>query len=150
MAKKSKRYDDEFRASAVLMLEAAGYPDKTGALSLVAKKTGAPARTLSRWFKKEQNPPPDRIVNKKRGELVDDLENLAVQLVEAMGGAIEDATLREMATAFGIVVDKWQLLTGKPTGIQESRVQMTEQEKNERIRSIVTEYGERPPTKAGA
>lgn len=40
------KYDDEFRASAVLMLEAAGYPDTEGALARVSELLGVPARIL--------------------------------------------------------------------------------------------------------
>ncbi len=109
---KRRNYDDEFRASTVLMLEAAGYPDKKGALTAVSKNVGVAPRTISRWFNKENNPPPDRVVKEKKGELIEELESLAYQLVAAMGGAIDDAPLRELATSFGIVVDKWQLLNG--------------------------------------
>lgn len=113
MTKKKRRtYDDDFRASTVLMLEAAGYPDKKGALTAVANNVGVAPRTISRWFNKECNPPPDNIVKEKKGELIEELESLAFKLVEAMGGAIEDAPLRELGTTFGIVVDKWQLLKG--------------------------------------
>ena len=118
MAKKKRRqYTDDFRANCVLMLEAAGYPDKEGSLTAVSKNVGVPLRTLSRWFNKEQNPPPDQLVNEKKGILTDQLENLAYRLVDVMGGAIDDAPLRELATTFGIVIDKWQLLSNRPTAI---------------------------------
>lgn len=115
--RKRKQYSDDFRADCVLMLEAAGYPDHKGALTAVSNKVKVPARTISRWFNKEQNPPPDQVVNEKKGILVDQLENLAYKLVDVMGGAVDDAPLRELATTFGIVVDKWQLLSNKPTAI---------------------------------
>ena len=115
--RKRKSYTDDFRADCVLMLEAAGYPTKEGALTAVSNKVGVPARTISRWFNKEQNTPPDQLVNEKKGLLVNQLEDLAYKLVDVMGGAVDDAPLRELATAFGIVVDKWQLLSNKPTAI---------------------------------
>jgi len=109
------RYTDDFRASVVIMLDAAGYPNVIGALTAVSKKVKVPGRTLSRWYRKEQNPPPDLIVREKRGEMVDRLEDIAHQLLTAMQADLEDAPLRETATAFGIVFDKRQLLTGGAT-----------------------------------
>ena len=117
--RKRKRYTDDFRAGAVLMLEAAGYPGTVGALTAVARKVKAPARTISRWFNKEQNPPPDRLVREKRGELVERLEDMAHMLLDAMGADIKDNGVDAVraATAMGITIDKWQLLKGEPTGI---------------------------------
>jgi len=142
---KRRAYSDDFRADCVLMLEAAGYPDREGALTAVANKVGVPARTISRWFNKEQNPPPDRVVNEKKGILVDQLENLAYKLVDVMGGAVDDAPLRELATTFGIVVDKWQLLSNKPTAIvkleqavRDGRI--TPEQIRERYPSIADQY----------
>lgn len=113
--RKHNRYDDEFRANAVLMLEAAGYPGKEGALTAVSRRLSVPARTLSRWFNKEQNPPPDRLVKIKKGELVEKLDDLAHMILDAMPGNVTEASLKEQATALGIVIDKKQLLSGRPT-----------------------------------
>lgn len=110
MASKRKTYDDNFRASAVLMLEAQGYPGTVGALTAVAKKLGVPQRTLSRWFNKEQNPPPPELVKEKREALTDRLDQLIELLVGEMMTAAEGAPLNHLATAFGIAVDKKQKL----------------------------------------
>lgn len=112
---KHKRYTDDFRASVVLMLKAAGYPDKKGSLTQVANRVKAPARTISRWYKKENNPPPDILVKEKSGEMVDRLDHIGRLLLDEMESAIPDAPLRELATAYGITFDKHQLLTGGPT-----------------------------------
>lgn len=116
---KRKRYDDKFRASAVVMLEAAGYPDKIGALAEVAKHLGVPAMTISRWFKAAQNPPPNELVTQQKKELTDRLEELAHKLVDMAFTIADDAdtsaSIQQVATSMGIVVDKWQLLKGKPT-----------------------------------
>lgn len=121
---KRKTYTDDFRANTVLMLEAAGYPDQKGALTAVAKKVKAPPRTISRWFNKEQNPPPDRLVKEKRGELVERLDDMAHMLLDAMGIDIQENGVDAVraATALGIVFDKLQLLSGKPTDITEVNV----------------------------
>ena len=117
--RKHKRYSDDFRAGAVLMLEAAGYPGTKGALTAVAKKLKTPPRTISRWFNKENNPPPDRLVREKRGELVERLEDMAHMLLDAMGVDIGENGVDAVraATAMGITIDKWLLLKGEPTGI---------------------------------
>jgi transposase-like protein len=45
-----RRYNDDFRASATLMLEAAGYPGRDGALSQVSGHLSVPRSTLRGWF----------------------------------------------------------------------------------------------------
>lgn len=116
---KRKRYDDKFRASAVVMLEAAGYPGKLGALATTAKHIGVPERTLSRWFNGEQNEPPDKLVSEKREELSDLLRNEIDGALGAMKGARDGASYRDLGTVAGILIDKLQLITGKPTEISE-------------------------------
>lgn len=110
-----RRYDDKFRASAVVMLEAAGYPEQKGALIRVANHLGVPESTLRGWESEEHNPPPAQLRAEKKEELTFELKNLAYELVTAMRGNIHDANLVQQATTFGIIVDKWQLLEGKPT-----------------------------------
>lgn len=68
MAKKRTRYTDEFRASAVLMLRAAGYPEARGSLAAVSARVGVAGTTLRRWLTKEQNPPPERMLEWKAKE----------------------------------------------------------------------------------
>lgn len=117
MSKKRRQYSDDFRADCVLMLEAAGYPDRKGALTVVSKKVKVPLRTLSRWFNREQNPPPDQLVNEKRGEMSDRLESIQHIILDEMEKAVKGAPLRELATAYGVTFDKRQLLNDKPTAI---------------------------------
>ena len=110
-----KRYSDEFRSSAVLMLEAAGYPEKQGALMMVANHLSMPQATLSRWARNIQNPPPPEMVHEKRIDFVAELKDLLGISISAAKGAAPDAGYRELVTGIGIVVDKLQLLTGQPT-----------------------------------
>ena len=51
-------YDDKFRASAVVMLKAAGYPDNKYKLQEIADHLRVPSRTLRRWFNGENGAPP--------------------------------------------------------------------------------------------
>lgn len=120
MAKKrARRYDDEFRAGAITMLLAAGYPGTDGALTKVSKELMVPDRTLQRWFNGDSNPPPDKVVARKKKDMADALEDVAWKLLDSMGDkdAIEDAPLQQRATAYGIAVDKMRLLRGLPTEI---------------------------------
>jgi len=123
MSKTYKRYDDEFRASAVLMLEAAGYPNRKGALSQVAAHLGVPLSTLREWFTGAHNPPPAKVRNEKKRDFVIDLQNLLGLHIDAAGRVVEDSgDLRAIVTGIGIIVDKIQLLTGNPTERQEVNV----------------------------
>ena len=112
---KRQRYTDEYRANAVALLHAAGYPDKEGALAQVAKQLDMHARTLSRWFNDEQNAPPDQLVTEKKSDLADLLRSEIDGILKAMGAKRELAHYKELATALGITIDKLQLLTGGPT-----------------------------------
>ena len=117
MRKKRRVYNDEFRASACLMLEAAGYPDQPGALMQVAANVQVPPRTLSRWFRGENNPPPAKIVIEKRFSLIDAIRSELQAIVGRLPDEREGADYRALMTAFGILVDKLQLLENKPTAI---------------------------------
>lgn len=109
------RYSDEFRASAVLWLRAAGYPDTHGALTRVAGELNVHPRTLSRWYNRESNPPPDKIVSEKRVDLVTAIRSEIAAVLSDMPEARDEASYKDLATALGIMVDKLQLLEGKPT-----------------------------------
>lgn len=112
---KRKRYTDEYRSNAVVLLAAAGYPDKPGALAQVAKQMDMHERTLSRWFNNEQNAPPDELVTEKKSDLATLLRDEIDGILGEMGKKRGSAQYRELATALGITVDKLQLLTGNPT-----------------------------------
>lgn len=115
--RKRTRYTDEFRASAVLMLEAAGYPDTKGALEKVSGHISVPGSTLHRWFHAKQNPPPSELVSEKKIDLVASIKTELAHIFDEFGNTRKDAEYRELAVAFGILVDKMQLLSNKPTGI---------------------------------
>lgn len=110
-----KRYTDDFRASAVIMLEAEGYPQKLGALTSVAQYLKVPLTTLHRWFHAKNNPPPSELVTIKKEDLARLFLEEVYHAVLEMGKARQDADYRELATAIGILTDKLQLLTGEPT-----------------------------------
>ena len=135
MAKKRKpRYDDKFRASAVVMLEAAGYPERRGALTQVARHLGMHRETLRRWHTAQRNPPPREVVTEKAGDLAALLRQEAEAIFGEMDDARQDAQYRDLAVALGIVIDKLQLLEGKPT---ERREYIDERARAERIARIL-------------
>lgn len=117
-----KRYTDKFRATAVVMLDAQGYPEKEGALSKVAKHLDVPLSTLRGWWTAEHNPPPADIRNEKRGDLAALIKNEVEGVLSAMPDKRIEADYRALATALGIMVDKLQLLTGQPTETNDTRI----------------------------
>lgn len=133
---KRKSYDDKFRASAVVMLEAAGYPDKKGALTQVAAHIGVPHPTLSRWYNAQRNPPPNEVVQEKRRELKDLLNDELAAIFTAMPGARKDASYRDLGTVAGILFDKRQLIEGKPTSIVDD-ASLTDDDRVSRINALL-------------
>ena len=116
MAKRNRRrYTDDFRASASVMLESQGYPEQKGALTSVANHLDVPLSTLRGWFLDIHNPPPTEVRNEKKGDLVALLKTEALSILGDMPNAREFAEYRELGTVLGIVIDKLQLLEGKPT-----------------------------------
>lgn len=120
-AKRTKRrsYDDKFRASTVVLLEAAGYPNSVGALQRVADQVGAPAMTISRWFNATRNPPPNEVVNEKRLELSELLDIAIRAAIDSLPEKLPDAPYKDTVTAIGIMTDKKQLVDGKATERQD-------------------------------
>jgi hypothetical protein len=115
-------YSDEDKASAVLMLEAAGYPVRIGAMSQVVRELGVPESTLRSWAKQEHGAPPAKVRDRKRGELVQTLNEVAFKLLDHLGNIADTGDVKETATAFGIVVDKLQILNGEPTQTINQRI----------------------------
>lgn len=138
---KRNRYDDKFRASAVIMLEAQGYPNKEGALQTVANHLGIPHSTLHRWFHGKQNPAPSVLVQEKRIDFAEAIKAELAGIFYDMPNARQDAAYKDLATSAGILLDKLQLLENKPTQINEERhsgnVTLTTTERNQRIADLL-------------
>lgn len=114
---KRRRYTDEERASYVVMLQGAGYPDKKGALQEVVNYSGIQPNVLRRWWKGTQNPPPNKLVTQKKGNLADALEDIAWRIVRHIKDpdVITEMTGQQGATSIGILIDKIRLLREEPT-----------------------------------
>src|SRR5689334_20878004 len=106
MTKKRTQYTDDFRSSAVALLTGAGYPNKLGSLAQVANQLDVPARTLSRWFNGESNPPPDRIVNEKKIDLIKAIDDELKAVVAGLPDARGKASYADLIRAFGTLIDK--------------------------------------------
>jgi transposase-like protein len=128
------RYTDEFRAQAIVMLEAAGWPERKGALVRVAHTLGIKYQTLSRWARGKYNPPPNKTVHVKGFDMVQALRDEIRAILEEMPNARPDADFKELGTVLGIIVDKLQLLEGKAT---ERIEMMSDDERRERLAGLL-------------
>lgn len=115
MSRKRTRATDDFRASAVLMLEAAGYPAKKGAMQQVSNRLGVAPSTLRGWYSGAHNPPPAHLRHEKKVNLIEELKELLGLSIDAARETVGEANYRELMTGIGILVDKVQLLSGEPT-----------------------------------
>lgn len=128
------RYTDEFRAQAIVMLEAAGWPDRKGAIRSTARVLGIQERTLGRWAKRQQNPPPDKMVYEKTFDLLEAIQKELQAVIKELPSARPDADYKELITALAILVDKSQLLEGKAT----ERVEhLTHEERTNRLAELL-------------
>ena len=115
MGRKRRRYDDKFRTNAVLILEAAGYPDRKGALAHAARALGMPESTLHGWANGKNNPAPSELRCEKKADVIEFIKQEIPQIFRELGDARQDANYRELMIGFGIIMDKWLLLSGDPT-----------------------------------
>lgn len=117
MANKRKwtAYSDEDKASAVLMLEVAGYPNSPGALSRTAKETGVPPTTLRDWFTGAHGAPPANVRQHKKSELTIRIEGLIDLALEHAEKVMSGAEFKDTVTSAAILIDKLLLLQGEST-----------------------------------
>lgn len=134
-----RRYTDEFRASAVVMMTSLGWPDREGVAQQVSDHLNVPRQTLTLWAKRSISPPPTDIVHEKAGDLSSLIESEIQLIFGEMPNARETASYSQLATAFGILFDKLSLLRGLPT----QHVEVSTDSARERILSRVSEYSER-------
>ncbi len=123
------KFDDNYRASVVVMLQTEGYPNDQYAIGRVhdylKQKSPYPTKsTLKNWFLGDSNPPPSKILDDKKGDMVEALKSLTWKLLDH---ATKEETISEMSgqqaiTSAGILIDKTRLLLEKPTEISKSDV----------------------------
>lgn len=112
MARRQRRYSDDERAAALAALAA-----NANNLSRTSKELGIPVATLESWSKRKTHPEASENSEAKKGPLADHLEAIAWKLADSMPDKLKDAELRDVAVSLGVIVDKMQLLRGRPTDI---------------------------------
>lgn len=120
------RYTDEFRAGAVLVAQAAGWKpngeSKRGALTRAAKEVGVSWQTLGRWCRLESNPPPQKVVQFKKDDMLESLGNLLSLHIVNAEDTIQDADHHQVMGGIKITFEAIQLLTGGPTENIDQRI----------------------------
>ena len=113
-----KRYSDESKAEALAVLEANGGNSKR-----TARDTGIPQTTLRNWREgRGTSAVSSSTRTQKKTELSEKLEEVAWRLTNAITPEmIGKASLVQIMTGLGIVIDKMRLLRGESTSISESR-----------------------------
>lgn len=145
-----KRYDDQFRASAVLLLEGQGYPNKPGALKSVAGHLAVSQRTLQRWWKGDSNPPPDNVVATTKKALEEELDNMVRLLIGVVVQNAEEASVRDAVVGIGVGIDKLQLLSGKPTERTEHMGEVVMQDARDKLTRKLDSYAARQDASGAA
>lgn len=129
------RYSDEYRASAVIMLQAAGYPERRGALMEVANHLGVSHSLIRRWYAHSQNPPSSKSVQIKMTDIVEMLKKELARAIEAMPNALPDADYLDIGKVMGIMIDKLQLLQGEAT--ERIVYELSDSDRSEQIAQIL-------------
>ena len=121
----------EERALWLLQVDAAGWPDNPLALARVAKQKNAPSvNTLKRWVESRHepvklNPIPQDLVDVKRFDFVQAIEDEMKAIIQEWPHARDSADYRALMTAFGILTEKRQLLSGKATEHNDTHIRIT-------------------------
>jgi transposase-like protein len=120
--KQRRRYDDEFRSSAIVILEGSGYPDKKGALQTVSQNLDVPESTLRGWYSSYRNPPPAKLRDEKKVDFTECIQSELQNIFQQMSKKRPDASYKDLVTGAGILIDKLQILSGGPTEITRTEV----------------------------
>lgn len=113
----------------------------TGNLSQTSRETGVPISTLRGWLAEQ---PPEK-VQEARAEAQAEFVRKAWDAVTAHvlhlqdKGVIAETSARDSATIVGILIDKIQLVTGRPTSINEQQGQVTTRHEYDIVQRIVTD-----------
>ncbi len=129
-----RQYSDSEKAEYLAALDANG-----GNIRHTARQTGVAATTLADWANgRGVVPECTQLRAQKKEMLKDRLESLAHALLDGMSRRVQSeevsaVSLKDLATTFGIAVDKMLLLKGDPTSINQHST-MSEEER-ERLRA---------------
>jgi transposase-like protein len=95
------RYTDEYRASALALLDA-----NEGNAKKTAAELGISRRTLRGWYERANGHPPTETHQAARETLQETVERLLHKILGEMETKMGDATYRELYTSAGILADK--------------------------------------------
>ena len=113
----AKKYSADEKATALATLQANG-----GNVKVTASLLQIPRKTLESWSKgggMKTVPIPEGMIEEKAGVLADNLYTVATLLVGEMSNPekIAKASMKDLAIAAGISIDKHNLLRHQPTSI---------------------------------
>src|SRR5262245_9258364 len=100
-----KRYTPEQRADALVLLTASG-----GQSRRTARQTGIPESTLRHWRNGTRAPEARAMGARKNRPTAEACEHIAALLLKSIEGKLDTGTAVGLATVFGIMVDKAQIL----------------------------------------
>jgi transposase-like protein len=124
-----RSYSDEERMEALAALDANG-----GSLRKTARDTGVPISSLKDWRDGRAIPNScAELRTQKKQALADRLEDIAQQVLGILPGKLQDASVRDLNGTLKIATEAMQLLRGEPTSINESRQDLTPDERARRI-----------------
>jgi hypothetical protein len=123
-------YDDSIKATALAILDTAGYPVKRGALKAVSHVTGIPASTLRRWAhdcRAGRSPlahptgagPLSAAHPVTTAPLKDVVQNELLAIVRSMAAARSEASYKELSAGFAALAGKLKALDTGPEGPSE-------------------------------
>jgi hypothetical protein len=116
--RKVRKYTDREKAAALAWLDASGQDCLT-----VSKQLDIPNSTLDEWVKgRKQSADVPKLRNDIKNELRAKLDEMMLKLISVPDANIDKAGLAARYTSFGIAFDKAQLIDGKPTTINETRM----------------------------
>jgi hypothetical protein len=126
-----RQYSDAEKGEALATLDA-----NKGNVRLTARICRVPEKTLADW--RDGKGTPNAVADLrdvKKSDLADRFEEIVHQLLGAMPGKIEEATLLQCATTVGIAVDKMILLRSQSTPAPA----LTDEERFRRVEQILAQ-----------
>ena len=121
-----RQYTDDFKAGALALLAASGWPEDENGLARTAKHLNVPVSTLRNWYSRDKQPPAE-LREEKNLELTEAIRRELGAILTEMAGKREDASFKDLAVGFGILAEKLQLLNGEPTQNLKNSIEFTRQ-----------------------
>jgi transposase-like protein len=120
--KRNRQYTDNYKVTAVTLLRANDFPNKWGALKATAKQLGINEATLRGWARRGVrygNPDTaaevEVLMEEKRLEIKDLIEQALRDAIDALPGKIDDAPYKDVSFTVAVLTDKYLILNDKPT-----------------------------------